>query len=97
MFKKKKGIQLSYEEQGLIFFVCRNYKKMPNKIKTKICCLCKAVADEDWKPLFLLLTKKGRDIEQVAAEYFISDKRLAKYRKLFYESFFEYMGEMSDN
>ena len=91
MFKRKRGINLSYEEQGLVFFVCKNYKKLPNEVKAKIVMLCKYVAGEDWKPLFLLLTTKGRDIEQLASEYYISDKRLTKYRKAFYESFEKFM------
>ena len=36
MFKKRRGIRIPYEKQGLIYFNCVNYKDMPEDIQNKI-------------------------------------------------------------
>ena len=89
MFKKKRGINLSYKEQGLIYFVCQNYKVQPDYIKEKIIKLSKQIAGEDYKALLELLKSDRQSARGVSLKYFISEKRLYKYRKQFYEKWYE--------
>lgn len=86
MFKKRRGISLSYDEQGLIHFVCVNYKKMPDEVLKKITDLCNEVGKENAMVLFEVMTNSKKTIRELAREYYISETQLYHYRKIFYES-----------
>ena len=53
MFKKRRGINIPYEKQGLIYFNCVNYDDMPDEVKNKITNLCKEVGKEYADVLFV--------------------------------------------
>lgn len=89
MFKKRRGIHIPYNKQGLIYFTCINIKDMPEEIKNKIIELCMSVAGEHWIALYAMLTDDTRNVHSVAMEYHISETQLYHYRKLFYEKFFD--------
>ena len=87
MFKKRRGIKLPYEKQGLICFVCINYKDMPEDVQQKIKKLCDDVGGEKHsKVLFKVMTDKNKSIRNLSKEYYISETQLYHYRKVFYES-----------
>lgn len=84
-FRKYKGIRLSYEEQGLIHFICRNYRKMPAEIQLKILDLCELSSRENPYALFCLLTE-GKSTTSVAQRFCIaSESTLYEARKRFYD------------
>lgn len=85
MFKKRRGIHIPYNEQGLIYFVCMNVKKMPVEVQNKILNLCIEVAGQDYKALYEVMTNDNKSILSISLEYFINEKRLYKMRKEFYE------------
>ena len=85
MFKKRRGIHIPYNEQGLIYFVCMNVKKMPVEVQNKILNLCIEVAGQDYKALYEVMTNDNKSILSISLEYFIKEKRLYKMRKEFYE------------
>ena len=85
MFKKRRGIHIPYNEQGLIYFVCMNVKKMPVEVQNKILNLCIEVAGQDYKALYEVMTNDNKSILSISIEYFINEKRLYKMRKEFYE------------
>ena len=85
MFKKRRGIKLSYDEQGLIHFVCVNFDKMPFSVQQKIVRLCDDVGKEHSSVLFKVVTDSSRSIRSLALENHISETQLYHYRKLFYE------------
>lgn len=85
MFKKRRGIHIPYNEQGLIYFVCMNVKKMPVEVQNKILNLCIEVAGQDYKALYEVMTNDNKSILSISLEYFINEKRLYKLRKEFYE------------
>jgi hypothetical protein len=85
MFKKRRGIKLSYDEQGLIHFVCVNFDKMPFSVQQKIVSLCDDVGKEHSSALFKVVTDSSRSIRSLALEHHISETQLYHYRKLFYE------------
>ena len=85
MFKKRRGIHIPYNKQGLIHFVCVNYNDMPDVVQSKILRLCMDTAGTDYMALFDVVTKDTKTIQGIAMEYSISEKRLYKLRKEFYE------------
>lgn len=85
MFKKRRGIKLSYNKQGLIYFACMNYDDMPEHTQQKIRNLCFDVGKEHSEVLFQVLTNSNETIRSLAFKYHISEMSLYRYRKKFYE------------
>lgn len=86
MFKKRRGIHIPYNKQGLIYFTCMTVKEQPPEIQQKILNLCMSVGEEDWQALYELVTDSTQSVTALALKYFINEKRLYKLRKEFYES-----------
>ena len=85
IFKKRRGIHIPYNEQGLIYFTCMNVKNMPDEVHKKITDLCIEVSGEHYKALYAMLTDDTKNIHGIALEYHISESQLYHYRKKFYE------------
>ena len=92
LFRELRGVRLSYEKQGLIYFTCMNYRKQSEEVKQKITDLCGEVcrtcgtdAELYYKALFELLTNPYMTAEGVVIKYFVSDKQLYNLRRSFYE------------
>ena len=86
MFKKRRGIKLPYNKQGLIHFICVNYRDMSDDVQGKIKSLCADVGKEYSDVLFQVVTNDAKSICALAQEYHISETQLYYYRKLFYEN-----------
>lgn len=86
MFKKRRGICVPYEKQGLIYFNCVNYYDMPVEIQNKITNLCKEVGKEYADVLFEVVTDSKKSIRSISTEYHMSESLLYLYRKKFYEA-----------
>lgn len=87
IFKKMRGCTLSYDKQGYIYFLCRNYSCLPQRTKEKIKRLCDEVAGEYSPALFRVLTSSA-GIRRIAEENYISERLLYDLRREFYERFF---------
>lgn len=86
MFKKRRGIKLPYNKQGLIYFTCMNYYDMPDDVQQRIVQLCNEVGGEDYADvLFAVITDSTKSIRALSMEYHISEMSLYRYRKKFYE------------
>ena len=85
MFKKRRGIKIPYNKQGLIYFTCANYYDMPEEIQIKIVDLCNEVGGEHSEVLYEVMTNSSKSIRKLAMEYHISETQLYHYRKKFYE------------
>lgn len=85
MFKKRRGIHIPYNKQGLIYFTCMNAREMPEEVQQKILNLCVEVGKEDYKALYEVLTNDNKSVLSISLEYFLSEKRLYRLRKEFYE------------
>lgn len=85
MFKKRRGIHMPYNKQGLIYFTCVNYNSMPEHIQDKIMRLCHEVGKEHAEVLFEVVTNSNKSIHSLSMEYHISETQLYHYRKKFYE------------
>lgn len=86
MFKKRRGIHLPYNKQGLIYFTCVNIKDMPEDVQQKILRLCEDVGKEHSEVLFEVMTNSNKSIRALAMDYHISETQLYHYRKKFYEA-----------
>ncbi len=85
MFKKRRGIKVPYNKQGLIYFTCMNIKVLPAEVQHKILNLCCEVAGEHAEALYIMLTDDTKNVHAVAMQYYISESQLYLYRKKFYE------------
>lgn len=88
MFKKKRGINLPYNKQGLVYFICMNAREMSPEVRRKILNLCLEVGGEDYKALYEMLTNDCKSVLGISLEYFIPEKRLYRMRKEFYEKWY---------
>ena len=86
MFKKRRGIHIPYNKQGLVYFTCVNYDEAPAHIQHKIERLCDEVGKEYSDVLFRVVTDSNKSIRALAMEYHISETQLYHYRKKFYEA-----------
>lgn len=86
MFKKKRGIKIPYNKQGMIYFTCMNIKSQPEETQEKIKRLCCDVAGIHSDALFAMLTDDTKNVTAVAMKYYISESQLYLYRKRFYEA-----------
>lgn len=82
-FKMLSSVEKSYEEQGEIFFLCRNFEKQERKIRERIQRLCKEAAGE-YAPALLCYLTTSASWQQVTREYAISDSTLNRCRRDFY-------------
>ena len=86
MFKKRRGIHIPYNKQGLIYFTCMNINDMPEHIQNKTKNLCKEVGKEHADVLFAVVTDSTKSIRALSMEHHISETQLYYYRKKFYEA-----------
>lgn len=86
MFKKRKGINLPYNKQGIIYFTCMDIKNQPPEIQRKVAYMCEEIGAEDSEALYEFLTNEYLNVNGVAQKYFISETKLYELRKKFYEA-----------
>lgn len=90
MFKKRRGIKLPYNKQGLIYFTCVNIADMPEDVQDKIKKLCDDIGGKEYADvLYKVVTDSSRSIRSLSMEYHISETQLYHYRKKFYEKWEE--------
>lgn len=87
MFKKKKSIHLPYMRQGYITFLCYTLEQREQSEKEEVIALCKDIAGEDWKALYELLTNPYKNLERIARDNFLWERRLSIWRACFFEAF----------
>lgn len=88
MFRYKKSVPLSYEEQGYIYFTSRRYKKQPEDTQLLIHRLCRQCGGEYHRALFDFVTT---DVGATAVcnRYFLSQSTLERLVKKYYMAFSE--------
>lgn len=92
-FKKYRGINLSYKEQGIIYFTCANFDTQPPEMQEKIRRLCKEVGGPYEKALLAMVTRPSVSGTWLEQEYHVSDSQLYRLRKQFYERWNRYGNE----
>lgn len=84
-FKRLRSVRKSYNEQGLIYFTCINYRRAPEWQRRRIDLLCESVGGEYAPALREYLTTEA-DWIHVCQKYHISDRTLDRMRTRFYEA-----------
>ena len=83
MFKKLRGIDLSYEWQGFTRFACLTYNDQSQEMKDKILNLCITCGKDKYQALFELMTTQKSAVS-IARRYFVSETILYRLRRKFY-------------
>ena len=84
-FKKLRGVNRPYREQGLIRFTCMTYDQQPEEVRNKIKELCRICGGEYEEALFQMMTRENISVQWLEQKYFVSDSVLYERRKQFYE------------
>ena len=84
-FRRLRSVRKSYNEQGLIYFLCQNYRWQPQRVQQKIDRLCESAGGE-YAPALKEFLTTGADWISVCAKHHISDRTLERARRSFYES-----------
>ncbi|MBE6648823.1 MAG: hypothetical protein E7614_04805 [Ruminococcaceae bacterium] len=85
MFRKKRGINLSYPMQGFVCFSCLTYDAQPKTVKNKINKLCDEIGGEFRDALFEFVTTE-KTVTEISLKHYVSETKLYNMRKKFYES-----------
>ena len=88
MFRRLKGVNLSYERQGFVRFACLTYEDQSDEIKRKILNLCIRCGADNWQALFEIMTTQKSAVS-IAAKHFTSETALYRNRKKFYHAWFD--------
>jgi hypothetical protein len=82
-FKLLRSVKKSYEEQGYIFFCCRNYGQQPQKLQARIDKLCEQAGGEHAAALKAMLCSAISSVA-VCDAYHLSEATLNRVRNRFY-------------
>ena len=93
MFKKLRGVDLSYERQGFIRFCCLTYSDQPQETKDRILNLCIRSGKDNYQALFEFMTT-SKSAVNIAAKHFVTDMTLYRMRKKFYHAWFDVDGSI---
>lgn len=93
VFKKMRGCKLTYIQQGLVRYICLNYKIMPERIQRDIRLLCNACSDGDgayYRALLDVLTTQ-KSVRQISCRGGVSETKLYQMRLDFYDDFLKFV------
>lgn len=88
MFRFKRSVPLSYEQQGYIYFLSLLYKQLPLKKQKAITELCYTAGGEHHQALFEFVTTDA-GAEAVCARHFLSRSTLERAVRRYYIAFSE--------
>lgn len=86
-FRRIRGIKISYERQGLIFFTMANYRALPKQAREKIDQLIRDVAKND--EIYITALRdwllNGTSWNSVCIRTGVNEGTLIRYRRKIYE------------
>lgn len=91
MFRKMRGVRVAADKQGLLFFLCRNYRWLPEEMRGKIDKLCAEVSGGDptyRSALFDTLTTHD-SITAICIRHPVGKTKLYELRRMFYEAWYK--------
>ena len=86
MFRFKKGIPVSYADQGYIYFYSKRYRRLPQKERRKIETLC-AEAGGEYREALLEFVTTDSGAVAVCAKHYISQSTLERAVRKYYRLF----------
>lgn len=87
MFREWKGAKVSYNRQGYIFFISRNYKELSREKRAAIDALCRKIGGEDYAAALKEFMTSDRSAVSVCMRYCLSKGTLYRYVRRYYEEF----------
>lgn len=87
MFREWKGAKVSYNWQGYIFFVSRNYKELSREKRALIDALCLKIGGEDYAAALKEFMTSDRSAVSVCMRHYLSKGTLYRYVRRYYEEF----------
>lgn len=84
MFKKRRGIKLPYNKQGLIYFTGMNIKDMSDEVQQILYNLIKEVTEEHAEALYAFMTDDTGNVHAIEQKYYISASQVYEYREKLY-------------
>ena len=91
MFKKRKGINVPYNKQGLIYFMLHDFKDQPRKVQDKIVSLCEEIGGDEYKKALLEFVTTESSAVKVSLKHYLSEGTLYVLRKKLYEKWYSEM------
>lgn len=89
-FRKLNGVDLPYEQQVLVYAICKNYETMNRTTQKKILRLCEECGGIYAAALFQLVTSKDdKNVERVAMDHYMAATTLYDIRRRFYEAWWK--------
>ena len=87
-FKKIRGIKMSYERQGMIFFSLANYKSLGAAQRKRIDSLIETACKGD--PAYIGAMRawllEGKPFVTVSRDFYVNPSTMGRIRKKLYES-----------
>lgn len=86
MFRYKRGVNVTYNRQGYIFFVSRMYNELPEHSKELIMALCHSEGGQHWQALHEFVTTDAT-ATALCMKHYISKATLYRVVRRYYEAF----------
>jgi len=86
MFRVKRGVHQDYNRQGYIYFVSRNYRNLPEKMKKRIRELCDEAGGEYANAVMRFVTT-DETATKIEMEYYCSRATLYRAVRKYYRIF----------
>lgn len=83
MFRYRKSVALSYDEQAHIYYYSRLYRRLPKEKQAKIRMLCREAGGQHHKALLVYVTGGMKALE-VCGKYYISQSTLDRIVRRYY-------------
>lgn len=87
MFREWKGARVSYNRQGYIFFISRNYRELSPEKRAVIDALCLSIGGEDYAAALREFMTTDRSAVAVCMRHYLSKGTLYRYVRRYYEEF----------
>ena len=85
-FRFRPRLGVSYERQGLVYFVSRTYTQQPKRVQEKIERLCRDCGGEHWRALFEFVTTDEGAVS-IGLRHHVSEGTLYRAVRGYYRAF----------
>ena len=86
-FRYRKGIRVSYQRQGFIYFTSKRIGELPKEQQEKILAHCKRIGGADYSEALLAFMTREIGLESVCRRFHVSESTLKRKVKRYYEEF----------
>lgn len=87
-FRYRRGLGLSYQRQGLIYFTSRTYAEQPKRVRDKIEQLCRDCGGAYWAALFEFVTSDAGAVS-ICGRHHISQATLYRAVQAYYREWID--------